>query len=116
MALCGDYSAGMLREPVSFQRQGASTNVNGDIQPGAWSAIAGSPTRAHVKAVSGFERAQADRLNAQVALRVTVRYWAGLRESDSVVIRGRRHNIRFIDNIEFKDRWLTITVDGGVAV
>jgi SPP1 family predicted phage head-tail adaptor len=116
MALCGDYSAGMLSEVISFQRQGAATNTNGNVVPGAWAAIAGAPTRAYVKAASGFERAQASRTNAEVMLKVTVRYWSGLRESDSVVIRGRRHNIRFIDNIEFKDKWLTLSVDGGVAV
>jgi hypothetical protein len=40
---------------------------------------------------------------------------AGLLESDRVVIRTKAHNIRFINNVEFADRWLEIMVDGGVA-
>lgn len=105
----------MLTTPVLFQRRGASTNTNGDILPGDWLTIAGAPTRAAVKAASGYERAQAQRTNAEVALKVTARYFAGLTEADSVVIRGRRHNITFIDNVEFADKWHVISVSGGVA-
>ena len=39
----------------------------------------------------------------------------GLSEADRVIIRGRVHNIRFVDNIEFANKWLQIDVDGGVA-
>lgn len=48
-------------------------------------------------------------------LRLVVRYTNALRESDRVTIRNRVHNIRFIDNIEFANKWLRIDVDGGVA-
>jgi head-tail adaptor len=44
-----------------------------------------------------------------------VRYTTTLRENDRVTIRNRIHNIRFIDNIEFANKWLRIDVDGGVA-
>lgn len=113
---CCEITAGMLREPVSFERQGASTNTGGNVVAGAWAAISGAPTRAFVKAASGFERAQAQRTNAEVSFKVSVRYTSTLRESDSVVIRSRRHNIRFIDNLEMADKWLVLSVDGGVAV
>ena len=113
---CCDITAGMLKEPVTFQRQGAGTNTGGNFVPGAWATIAGAPTRAFVKALSGFERAASDRTDAQVKMRVVVRYVSGLRDADSVLIRGRRHNIRFINNVEFADKWLAIDVDGGVAV
>ena len=39
----------------------------------------------------------------------------GLSESDRVTIRNKVHNIRFLDNIEFANKWLQIDVDGGVA-
>jgi head-tail adaptor len=113
---CCDITAGMLTTTVAFERQGAATNVSGDILPGAWAAITGSPTRARVKAASGMERGQVQRTDAVVALKVTVRYVDGLRDSDSVVIRGRRHNITFLDNLEFANKFLVISVDGGVAV
>jgi head-tail adaptor len=112
---CCDITAGMLTTAVAFQRQGAATNVSGDILPGAWAAITGSPTRARVKAASGMERGQVQRTDAVVVLKVTVRYVDGLRDSDSVLIRGKRHNIRFIDNVEFADKFMILSVDGGVA-
>jgi len=31
------------------------------------------------------------------------------------VIDGKARNIRFMDNVDFLDRWLEITCDGGVA-
>ena len=112
---CCDITAGMLTTAVAFQRQGAATNVAGDILPGAWATITGAPVRARVVAASGFERAQVDRTDAQVVLKITARWFAGLRDSDSVVIRGKRHNIRFIDNVEFADKFMVLSVDGGVA-
>ena len=112
---CCDITAGMLTTAVAFQRQGAATNVAGDIMPGAWETISGAPVRARVTAASGFERAQVNRTDAQVVIKVTARWFAGLRDSDSVVIRGRRHNIRFIDNVEFADKFMVLSVDGGVA-
>ena len=112
---CCDITAGMLTTAVAFQRQGAATNVAGDILPGAWETITGAPVRARVTAASGFERAQVNRTDAQLVLKVTARWFSGLRDSDSVVIRGKRHNIRFIDNVEFADKFMVISVDGGVA-
>jgi len=32
-----------------------------------------------------------------------------------VLIRSKAHNIRFINNVEFRNQWLEILVDGGVA-
>jgi len=43
------------------------------------------------------------------------RYFAGLVESDRVVIAGRRYNIVFINNVELRNRWVEIDLDGGVA-
>lgn len=112
---CCDITAGMLTTTIALQRQGAATNVEGDILPGAWATITGAPVRARVVAASGYERAQVNRTDAQVALKITARWFAGLRDSDSVLIRGKRHNIRFIDNVEFSDKFMILSVDGGVA-
>jgi SPP1 family predicted phage head-tail adaptor len=112
---CCTYTAGQLREPVTFQRETLTIDGIGGSSK-TWTAIAGAPTRAMVRAMSGFERAQADRTNAGASFRIVVRYWAGLREADSVLIRGRRHNITFINNVDLADRWLEIDATGGVAV
>ena len=112
---CCTYTAGMLREPVTFQREALTSDGIGGSSK-AWGTIAGAPTRAMARMLSGFERAQADRTDASVKVRLVVRYWAGLREADSALIRGKRHNIRAINNVDFADKWLEIDLDGGVAV
>jgi SPP1 family predicted phage head-tail adaptor len=114
MAKCCDYHSGMLKEPVTFQRRTLTADGAGG-QTETWAAIPGMPNRAHVKPVGGSERYASDRTEAIVRLRLVVRYTDELREGDRVKIRDRVHNIRFLDNIEFKDKWLQIDVDGGVA-
>jgi SPP1 family predicted phage head-tail adaptor len=111
---CCDMNAGKLREPVTFQRRTLTSDGAGG-QTESWAAIAGVPTRAHVRPVSGSERYTSDRTEAIVRLRLVIRYTNAIREGDRVTIRDKVHNIRFLDNIEFKDKWLQIDVDGGVA-
>ncbi len=114
MAKCCDMSAGMLREPVSFERATKTPDGAGGYTE-TWAAISGAPTRAHVKALSGSERFASDRIEATTRYRIVVRYCDGLLESDRVAIRARVYNTRFINNVEFADRWLEIDLDGGVA-
>lgn len=113
---CSDYTAGMLRETVAFQRVVVSADGAGGSSEGAPATIAGAPTRAHVKAASGREVVQTERVDAETRLKITVRYFAGLLDSDTILFRSRRHNITWINNVEFSDRWLEISADGGVAV
>lgn len=111
---CCDIHGGMLRTPVTFERRTNTPDGSGGYTQ-SWAAVSGAPTIAFVKPVSGSERMHSQRLDATVTLKVTVRFFDGLLESDRVVIRGKNHNIRFIDNLEFMDKWLVISVDGGVA-
>jgi SPP1 family predicted phage head-tail adaptor len=111
---CCDMHGGLLRTPVTFQRVTKTTDAAGGFTD-AWNTIAGAPVRAHVKAMSGSERYASDRVEATARYRVTVRYFAGLTEADAVSFAGKRHNIRFINNLEMRNLWLVIDVDGGVA-
>jgi len=111
---CCDMHAGVLKEPVTFQRRTLASDGAGG-QTESWDAITDAPTRAHVMPVGGSERYASDRTEAIVRLRLVTRYSTRLREGDRVKIRDRVHNIRFLDNVEFKDKWLQIDVDGGVA-
>ena len=115
MVKCCDLHAGILREPVEFQHSTKASDGAGGYTD-AWAAISGASTQAHVKALSGGERYASERIEAGTKWRITVRYFAGLLESDKVVIRNRDHNIRFINNVELQDRWLVIDLDGGAAV
>lgn len=111
---CADMHAGMLHEPVTFQRRTLTSDGAGG-QTEEWAAISGAPTRASVKPVGGSERYASDRTEAIVRLRLITRYSTLIREGDRVKIRDKVHNIRFLDNVEFADKWLQIDVDGGVA-
>ena len=114
MGLCCDYSSGILREAVTFQRETATAGVAGTFTK-AWATVLGAPTRAHVRGLSGREERTGDRTDAVARLRVVVRYSAALREGDRVLIRTRAHNITRIDNVEFRNQWLEIDAEAGVA-
>ena len=114
MGFCCDYSSGILREAVTFQRETATAGVAGTFTK-AWATVSGAPTRAHVRGLSGREERTGDRTDAVARLRVVVRYSAALREGDRVLIRTRAHNITRIDNVEFRNQWLEIDAEAGVA-
>jgi SPP1 family predicted phage head-tail adaptor len=104
----------MLTEPVTFQRPVKTSDSKGGYTT-AFAAVASAPTVGHVKATSGGERWANSRTEATSKYKLTVRYFSGLKESDAVTIRNRRHNIQFINNLEFMDQWLEIDLDLGVA-
>ena len=111
---CCDIKAGMLQTPVAFQRKTRTPNGTGGFVD-AWEPLSGSATRAHVKSLSGFERLQASRVNAETKERLVCRYFAGLRADDRAVIEGVAYNITFINDVERRKRWLQIDLSGGVA-
>jgi SPP1 family predicted phage head-tail adaptor len=114
MSCCSDYNAGMLQTTVSFQRKTQVADGAGGWTE-TWAAISNTPTRAFVKAMSGNERFLSMRVDAIAKWKVVTRYFAGLVEGDRILIEGRTANIRFINNVEYKNRWLEIEVDFGVA-
>lgn len=115
MALkCSDMNAGKLIHTVAFERRTLAADGAGG-QTETWAAISGAPTRAWATNTGGSERYASDRTEAIVRVRLVTRYSTLIREGDRVKLKGRVHNIRFIDNVEFADKWLQIDVDGGVA-
>jgi len=109
---CCNIKAGMLREPVEFQSQ-----VKTDIGGGATTItyVKRVSLRGHFKPMSGSERLYAERLDATTRNRLVIRYRSDLTESDRVIIRGRAYQIRSIINTEFRNKFLEIDLDGGVA-
>lgn len=112
---CSDYSSGMLREPVTFERMTRASDGAGGFTE-TWATITGAPTRAMVSAMSGSERWQSQRSAATSTHKIVTRYYDGLTEVDRVVIRSRAYNIRFVNNVDLADRWLEITAEVGVAL
>ena len=109
---CCDMTAGMLREPVEFQAQ-VITSVGGGASEITYTNKAN--VRGHFKPISGNERLYAERLDATTRNRLVIRYRSDLTESDRVIIRGRAYQIRSIINTEFRNKFLEIDLDGGVA-
>jgi SPP1 family predicted phage head-tail adaptor len=114
MTLCCKYNAGMLRTVVQFQRLVRTSDGAGGFTQ-TWQAIPNAPTRAMVQSMSGTERFASARVEATATHKVTIRYFAGLTEADAVMIRGKRANIRFINNIEERDLWMVLDVQTGVV-
>ena len=114
MVKCCQYNAGQLRTPCQFQRKTRVSDGSGGWSE-AWTNLAGAATRCSFKMLSGSERWQAMRTEATTRNRIVTRYFAGLVESDRVVIGGRRYDITFINDVELRGRWFEIDLDGGVA-
>lgn len=111
---CCESSSGMLRTVCQFQRKARTPDGAGGFTE-AWANLAGAATRCQFKALSGGERWMAQRVEATTRNRIVCRYFSGLLEADRVVIGGRAYNIRFINNVELRNRWYEIDLDGGVA-
>lgn len=112
---CCDITAGMLKEPVEFQRQSRTDDGAGGYTD-TLAAVANAPTRAMVVPLSGNEVFRLDRLEAHASFKVVVRYSTVIKPSDTLEIRSRLHNIKHIRNVDFDNKWMEIMVDLGVAV
>jgi SPP1 family predicted phage head-tail adaptor len=102
----------MLREPITLQRQ-STASIGGGATTVTY--IDYGTDRAHIKSLSGGERMMAERLDATVRMRMVIRYRSDITESDRIIFRSKAYNIRYIDNVEFRNRWLVLDLDGGVA-
>ena len=111
---CCDMHGGMLKTVIEFQTKARVANGSGGFTE-TWSAIAGAPDRAHVKALSGSERFASDRVEAVTRWRATVRYSSVIGDEDRAVIDGRYFNVKFLNNIEMQNVWLEIDLSGGTA-
>lgn len=111
---CCDIKAGDLRAPVQFQRLTRTADGAGGAVE-TWEPLPFAPVRAKVEAMSGRERFASARVEATANIRVTCRYFAGLTEADAVTIQGQRCNIRHIEDVEFRHRWLVIEAERGVV-
>lgn len=115
MVKCCDINAGMLRTSITVERDGRTSDGAGGYTD-AWATLSGAPRRANVKFKSGNERQLAARTDAVAGYKVTMRYFSGLQERDRIVIKGRAHNIRAIDNVEMRDKWLIVHTELGPPV
>jgi SPP1 family predicted phage head-tail adaptor len=113
MSKCCDFTSGMLRHSVELQSKTRMPNGSGGFTD-SWSAYA--TVKGQMKPVSGSERFHAERLDATTKNRLILRYRSDIEEHHRVKFDGRLYQIRFIENVEYRNKWLVLDLDGGVPV
>lgn len=111
MTLCCKYNSGMFREPITFQRATKTSDGAGGYTE-SWATLLS--TFAVIEKFSGSETFASERIEARTKYRIVCHYFSGLRPTDRVVMRSTNYDITATENIEFKDQYLAIDLEGGV--
>lgn len=109
---CCDMTSSMLRQSIIIQRLIKTADGAGGWEK-SWSAI--GSTWAYMRASGGGERFSADRLNMEIRYTATIRYRSNIQASDRIIYDGKAYQIRSIVDLEFKKKWLELTLEEGVA-
>lgn len=107
---CCELFAGKLRTKITIERETSTPDSQGG-QSLAWSTHA--TIKAYLKPMSGGERLQAMRLEANQTHRIYIRYRDDLLTTDRIVIGNRKFQIRALINIEERNKWIEIYADEG---
>lgn len=110
---CCDLTSGMLRHVVDFQSQGKTSDGQGGNVL-AWQTFAPG-VRGFLKPLSGRERLQAGRLEANVTHLFYTRYRADIKAEHSLLYGTRRMQVRTVINVEEANKWLEISLEEGVT-
>ena len=110
---CCDIIAADLRQAIALERNTKTANGSGGFVY-LWAPYA--TIKAGVKNLSGNERWVSERVDAVAKVRFTLRYREDILEADRIIFEGKAHNITFIDNVEYRKRWLIIDCEKGVPV
>ncbi len=109
---CCDITPGQMRHKIEIKElQEVDDKMGG--QGTEWVTV--WTKRAKIVGVSGSERLRSMQLNATSTHKMTMRYFAGLTEKHQIVFDGRLFQIRYIDNVEEKNRFYIVTCEEGVA-
>lgn len=112
MMRCCDMTPGMLRTSLVLQEPIETSDGAGGYTL-SWGTYA--TIQAHVAQTGGNEVLQAGRLSAVSQYRATIRYRSDIGPESRAVIGTTAYQIRRINNIEFRDRWIELTLEAGVA-
>lgn len=102
-----------LRTPVEVQSPVRADDGYGGRSNSSWSRK--MTVFCKVQHGTGSEPFRQDRLISQGVTKVTTRYTSEICETDRLVINGMPYNIRFIRNIEERNRFLEIVCEKGVV-
>lgn len=101
----------MLRVPVALQSQTRTADGAGGFT-NAWATYA--TVQAHVRRKGGMEALLQERIAERPMLRCVIRYRADVEPQHRAIIDGKVYNVRSVDDVEFRKRWLDLTIEGGV--
>lgn len=110
---CCDLYAGKLRHSITFQQmQKTPDGVGGFTR--AWVDVA--TVHAFVNPLSGNERWQSQRVEANTTHRIFIRYRSGITPEMRVNFGGRIMQVVAVLNLEERNKWLEIqAVEGEVT-
>jgi SPP1 family predicted phage head-tail adaptor len=110
---CCDITPGQLRSSVTIQSPTRTADGGGGFSV-AWSLVA--TVGARVRQKSSREPFVDQRLSAQRFLECVIRYRSDVNEEQRAVVEGVAYQIRNVEDVELRKRWLVLTLEGGVAV
>lgn len=110
---CCDLKSGDLRHLIDIQRAAKVRDASGGYAT-SWSSQ--SQPHAKIKPISGNERWQAMKTEANITHKMYIRYESGLLPSDRIVFDSRTFQIKAIINLEERNKWLEISaIEGEVT-
>jgi SPP1 family predicted phage head-tail adaptor len=104
--------AGDLRHSVRIQAYRQVSDGGGGTTK-EWTDYAN--IRAHISPIAGREVTINGQIEARLSHRVTMRWLPGLEASMRVLFGSRPFNIRWIRNLDERNRWIELLCEEGVA-
>lgn len=111
---CARYPAGMLSHVIEVQAKTRTPDGMGGFTE-AWAAVAGAPTRATIKAVSGGEAWAAMRLGSNAGYAMGTRYFGGASPALRVIWRGKEYAVTSVVDPDAAGRWLDWRINDGAS-
>lgn len=109
---CCDITPAKLSNKVLLQRLELTDDDAGG-QSRVWKDV--HSVWAYIVHTSGSERFQNDRLTAIANFRATIRFRNDVSEVNRIVFKDKAYQIRSVNNIEFKNKFLELVLENGVA-
>ena len=100
----------LLWKNVALQRSAKVSDGAGGYTE-TWSDLA--IVSGGIVAMSGSERWNADRLNAESKWQLLIAYWGDLFANDRVVIDGRAYAISFVNDVQKQGKWQILDLGEG---
>jgi len=109
---CCEIKIGSLRNLVTVERETLTVDDAGGNSV-TWEVV--GQHYADIRLLSAYERFAQGRIESGATHKFTFRYFAGLLPTDRLSFAGVLYNIRGIDNLEMRNRFLIVTAERGVT-